>query len=382
MRVVVFPANSAWPSPGSPTGHATHGGIVLQIECLSELFESTRVVVPRAPRARPAGEMPFAGRNLSVVPLSTLPDPSLWRWLYLPVWLMRNGVRLVAEIAAADAVMIHVPGAISMVALVGALLFRKPLLVRYIVDWSARGTLVDRFEQWLLERYAGGTRVILATGEGDQPPSARNRAIRWTFATTMSEDELARSAPRELPSPDAARLIIVARQEIGKGTDIVLQSLVLLRDEWPQMVLDVVGDGAALPGFRALAEELGVADHVRFHGQVTHQEVLRRLGAAHVFCLPTVSEAFCKAVVEALACGLPVVTTAVGVLPRLVGNRCGVLLEQRTPEQLAAAIRHCLSDPARYRQMSINATAAARRYSLERWRDSIREMLRSAWELR
>lgn len=381
MRVVVFPANSCWPSSTSPTGYATNGGIVLQIGALSALFEATRVVVPRAPSARPAGEMPFEGRNLSVVPLSTLPDASLRRWCFLPFWLARNAKRLRAEMAAADAVVIHVPGAISLVALVWALVARKPLLVRHLINWSEPRTLVDRFEKWLLERYAGGTRVILATGEHEEPPSARNRHIRWTFATTMSGEELEGSAPRVLPRPDDVRLIIVARQEVTKGTDVVLRSLVLLRDEWPQMALDVVGDGAALAAFRQLATDLGVAGRVCFHGQVTHREVLRLLRNAHVYCLPTVSESFGKTVVEAMACGLPVVTTSAGVFPRLIGDRCGVVLEQRTPEHLAAGVRYCLADPSRYRQMSAAALAAAHGYSLERWRDTIREILGPAWGL-
>jgi glycosyltransferase involved in cell wall biosynthesis len=379
MHLVVFPANSCWPSAKSATGYATHGGIVLQIGSLSELFEATRVVVPTSPSAKHSGEMPFKGHNISVVPLTSLPNASLWRWLALPFWLTRNGVRLIAEIATADAILVHVPGVIGTVALLFALVSRKPLLVRHIINWSEPRTFVDRFEKKLLEKYAGGKRVILATGESDEPPSGRNPNIRWIFATTISEEDLDASSLRELPRSEEVRLIIVARQEVTKGTDLVLQSLFLMRDDLPNMALDVVGDGSALPGFRKLAKDLGLAERVCFHGQVNHSEVLRLLRRAHVYCLPTVSEAFAKTVVEALACGLPVVTTAVSVFPRLIDNRCGVVLQQRTPEHLAAAIRHCLADPSRYRQMSIEATAAARRYSLERWRDTIREIVECAW---
>ncbi len=380
MRLVVFPANSCWPSATSATGYATHGGIVLQIGSLSELFEATRVVVPRSPSAKHSGEMPFNGHNLSVVPLTPLPDASLWRWLALPFWLTRNGVRLITEIVTADAILVHVPGVISIVALSFSLVSRKPLLVRHIISWSEPRTFVDRFEKRLLEKYAGGKRVILATGEGDEPPSGRNPNIRWVFTTTISEEELDASSVRELPRPEEVRLIIVARQEVTKGTDLVLRSLSLLRDDLPTVALDVVGDGSALPGFRKLASDLGLADRVCFHGQANHSEVLRLLARAHVYCLPTMTEAFGKTVVEALACGLPVVTTAVGVFPKLIDDRCGVVLQQRTPEHLAAAIRHCLADPSRYQRMSIEATAAARKYSLERWRDTIREILESAWE--
>lgn len=379
MRLAVFPHNTCWPSSQSPTGYATDGGIVLQIGALSELFEATRVIMLRSPSGERSGEMPIKGHDLSVVPLRPLPRPPVWRRLLLPLWLLRNGARVVREMAAADAVCAVIPGEIGTVVLVLALILRKPLLVRYIIDRSKPRTFVDRLEWRLLERFAGGKNVVLATGEGDKPPSARNPNIRWIFSTTLSEAELAHACPRVLPSSQAIRLIIVARQEVSKGTDLLLQALSLVRSELPHISLDVVGEGSAMPMFRRFAEELGVEDCVHFYGQVDHASVLALLEAAHLYCLPTTGESFGKGVLEALACGLPVVTTAVSVFPRLIGTRCGVVLEERTIEELAAAIRYCLADPARYKGMSMEAIAAARSYSLERWRNTIGRMIEEAW---
>jgi glycosyltransferase involved in cell wall biosynthesis len=99
-----------------------------------------------------------------------------------------------------------------------------------------------------------------------------------------------------------------------------------------------------------------------------------------VFCFPTASsEGFPKVVLEALACGLPVVTTRVSALPELIGTGCGVLLDEVTPAAVAEGVRLCLSDGERYRAMSGAAVRTAREYSLERWRDSIGELLRAAW---
>ncbi len=281
---------------------------------------------------------------------------------------------------AADAVFALVPGEIGTLVLLLAFILRKPLLVRYIVAWSEPRTLVDRLEQRLLERFAGGKNVILATGESDESPSPRNPNIRWIFSPTLSEEELAANAtPRALPGSEELRLIIVSRQEVAKGTDLLLQSLPFIVRDLSGIRLDVVGEGSALPKFRELAKELGMEDRVRFHGQVDHAEVLALLQGAHLYCLPTMGESFGKTVLEALACGLPVVTTAVSVFPRLISTRCGVVIDQRTPVHLAAAIRHCLVDRDRYRRMSIEAIAAARFYSLERWRDTIRGMLEEAW---
>jgi glycosyltransferase involved in cell wall biosynthesis len=84
-------------------------------------------------------------------------------------------------------------------------------------------------------------------------------------------------------------------------------------------------------------------------------------------------------VLEALACGLPVVTTRVSVLPLLIGQGCGVLLNEATPGATAAAIRTCLSDPLRYEAMSQQAVKTAQSYSLESWRDTIGDLLQAEW---
>jgi len=281
MRLAVFPHNVCWPSPRSPSGFATHGGIVLQIGCLSELFGATRVVMSCVPPAARAGEMPVTGRNLEVVPLRPLPRSRAWRLLAWPFWMARSGVRVAREMMAADAVFALVPGEIGTLVLLLALVLRRPLLVRYIIDWSAPRSIVDRVERWLLERFAGGRNVFLITGDGAAPPSARNRHLRWTFSTTLSEEDLVAGAvPRALPRSGPLQLVIVARQELAKGTDILMRSLPLLSPELGRVELAVVGEGSALPGFRALARELGLEDRVRFHGQVDHAQVLALLRAA------------------------------------------------------------------------------------------------------
>jgi hypothetical protein len=63
----------------------------------------------------------------------------------------------------------------------------------------------------------------------------------------------------------------------------------------------------------------------------------------------------------------------------LMGQGCGVILQESTPEGFAAAVRDCLSDSARYRAMSLAALRKAQRYSLERSREIIRERLEQAW---
>jgi glycosyltransferase involved in cell wall biosynthesis len=215
--------------------------------------------------------------------------------------------------------------------------------------------------------------MMLVTGGALEPPSERNPNLQWIFSTSLSEEEMRaiRKPPRKISS-GSLRLVIACRQEREKGVGAAIESLSLLRQEFPGITLDVLGDGKALPEFKRLAKHLGLDERIRFHGNVHHDEVIRQLQAADLFCYPTsASEGFPKVVLEALACGLPVITTQVSVLPHLLRNGCGLVMKEATPKALAQAVRHCLKDVEGYRRMSLLATETARQYSLERWRDTI-----------
>ena len=124
----------------------------------------------------------------------------------------------------------------------------------------------------------------------------------------------------------------------------------------------------------------GVAERVHFVGKLSHDQVMLRLCDAHLFVFPTTSsDGFPKAVLEGLASGLPVVATRVSVLPQLLENGCGVLINAASPEAVARGVEQALTDPVQYQAMSQRAVETARQFSLEAWRDTIGEYLANAW---
>lgn len=379
MRLVVFSHKRCWRSPDGLV--TTDGGFAFQMKAIAELFDETLVVVPCMSSAANAGAASLHGHGLSVVPLSPLAGEDWHRKLAFPWWLLRNAPSLWTAIKQADAVHTPIPGDIGTLGMVLAWLWRKPLFVRHCGNWLKQVTIAERFVKWFMERYAGGRNVMLATGGALEPPSRRNPANDWIFSTALTEEELTRLDRERGPlAPGRARLIIACRQVREKGTGLVVESLPWLLESFPRAHLDVVGDGDDLAAFKDLAFKLKVDGCVTFHGNVAHTTLLALLQDADLFCYPTsASEGFPKVVLEALACGLPVVTTRVSVLPHLIGTGCGQILNGVAPDAIALAVKSCLSSPERYRAMSRQATITARQYSLERWRDAIGARLASAW---
>lgn len=380
MRCAVISHKRCWPASSSASAYATNGGFPFQIRALSELFDSTVLMVPRSPAPGSTEGILLTGHNLSVIPLTPPPPAGRTRSIALLLWLLKNGRPLIREIRKADAVHALIPGDVGTIGMILAVALRKPLFVRHCGNWLVQETRAEAFFKWFMIRFAGGRNVMLATGGAADQPSQRNEAIQWTFATTLTQRELAAYGATRRPRERRRRLIIVCRQESRKGTAIVIESLRAIHQDLPDATLDVVGAGTQLEHFKDLATRLQVIGWVRFHGQVGHARVLELLAQSDLFCYPTTCpEGFPKAVLEALACGVPVITTPISVLPSIVRQGCGVLLDEVTPLALARAVREVLRDEKRYRGMSERAVQVAAQYSLERWQASVGVSLRQAW---
>ncbi len=151
---------------------------------------------------------------------------------------------------------------------------------------------------------------------------------------------------RILPDVRAARsgppmLLTVGALIPRKGQDLVIRALPLL----PGVHYQLAGSGEAEASYRALADELGVAERVHFLGPVANADLPALYNAADAFVLPSVSEGLANAWVEALACGTPIVVSAAGGAAELVRSEKAGYVVARTPQALAEAIGRLLAAP-------------------------------------
>ncbi|MCU0269898.1 MAG: glycosyltransferase [Acidimicrobiales bacterium] len=376
---MVVSHKECWRSPDSATGWATDGGFALQMAALAPLFEELRVCVPEVPR-RAVGEVAFLPPIL-IDPLPTLEGDGWRRRVATVAWLARALPQIDRAVRRADLVHAPIPGDVGSLGMALAVAHRRPLFVRHCGNWFVRRTRAEQAWPWFMAWRAGRGDVMLATGGADAPPHPDHPGIAWIFSSSLTGAELAAVPERtSAPTGGAVRLAIACRQDERKGTGIAIRALAELRRELDGVTLDVLGSGPDLEAFRALADELGVAGAVTFHGQVGHGDVLAVLRAADLFVFPTrASEGFPKAVLEALACGLPVVTTPVSVLPTLLRDGGGIVVPEADPNLVADAVRALAMDADRYLAASQQAREIASRYTLEAWRDEIGCRLHDAY---
>lgn len=162
--------------------------------------------------------------------------------------------------------------------------------------------------------------------------------------------------------PRSKLLLFVGRFEGQKDPLLLLEAVRRLNGQTGQAVLILIGAGSLEGSMRAFIRDQGLSKSVRILGPQPQWEIARWMNVADCLCLSSAFEGMPRVVVEALHCGLPVVSTDVGEVRRFFRDqRIGRLVTTRSPEAFSAAIAGLLSqepDRAACQQQTASYTAA------------------------
>ena len=138
-------------------------------------------------------------------------------------------------------------------------------------------------------------------------------------------------------------ITFVGRLDYMKGVHVLLQAFQLLKQKNSDACLQIIGNGPEREPLKKMAQEFGISDSVVFCGEV--QDVAPRLQQSAALVLPSLSEGLSNVVLEAMACGLPVVATRAGGTVDLINDGVsGILVEPERADTLCEALYQILSD--------------------------------------
>jgi glycosyltransferase involved in cell wall biosynthesis len=162
------------------------------------------------------------------------------------------------------------------------------------------------------------------------------------------------------------RILYVGRLSPVKGVQYLIRAMKQVHDTIPDARLIIIGSGRERGMLEALSTELGIQEYVQFRGEVPHESVLSFMQQADVFVLPSLSEGFPMVIVEALACGLPVVGSRVGGMPEIITDGTnGYLVEAKDVRALAEKILFLLHDEKLRKKISDNNKELVKKYTWE-----------------
>jgi len=378
MRVCVVSSKECWQEEDG--SWRSFGGFPLQMDAIRSLFGEMTLLVVRGAR-RPGG-IPLPPAR--VVPLRKPMGTGWKRKLSVIAATPYYLFLLLRHSRDADVVHVPLPGDIPLVALLAALGTRRRVLGRYASSWetTSRTTLMNRVTKGLMRRVAGGRNVMLATGVGTGEPAP---GMRWLFATAIGTAEVRSVHPDlERPPREPLRLIYAGRLSSEKGVEYLVNSIRLLREIDPRLVsLTVAGDGPRRDWMMSRLRESGCEEIVRFAGLLDRGGLLRELLQSDLCVLPSLTESFCKARLDAMLCGVPVLTTEVGFGRTIVGEdgERGWIIPAADANAIAASIARIVRDTRDWPALRARCHSYVTSMTLEEWTRKIGEICAAQWNM-
>ena len=278
----------------------------------------------------------------------------------LPWWLLPQ---VATRLSEAGVSLVHCHFAWSGATAAACL---SPLLA---TPWTMTVHAKDIFvKQRNLGRKLGSADLVITVSDYNRRwLSARFATARPIEVLTCGIKAVARP-----PSEPTVDVVTVARLVPKKGVDVLIRAVSILRQSGQFLSVEIVGDGPLRTELEALAEATGVADGVRFLGDLPHREALQRIAQARVFCLPCRvgpdgdRDAAPTVLIEAMMRGVPVVSsTAVGI-GEFIDDSCGILTAPDDAAGTALAISRIVNDPELASRLgTAGASRARERFDVE-----------------
>jgi glycosyltransferase involved in cell wall biosynthesis len=253
-------------------------------------------------------------------------------------------------------------------AIVVARMRRIPVVINY------RGGEADAF----LARSRAAVRLTMDRADAIAVPSAYLHEVlaRHGVASRIVANivDPARFAPKARDGAVSGSCHVVVARNLEALYDVAsaLRAIALVRQTVPGAQLSVAGSGPELDTLRALARELDIEDAVTFTGRLDREEMAALYRHADLMLNPSRVDNLPNSVLEALACGLPVVTTNVGGVPYVVAHeKTAILVDPGNYEAMARAIVRLRSEPQLAQSLVEAGLAEVQRYSWPRVREAL-----------
>jgi glycosyltransferase involved in cell wall biosynthesis len=277
----------------------------------------------------------------------------------------RRRLRRIISVERPDVIVAHAPVA-GMIDVVVGRTKQIPFVVTYHFASMVKGRrlpdmLVRCYEKVLLPRAFCKARAIICASSFVQrsaliaPYSYKSTVITPSVDTVFFRPQL-----QKVPGHRVMHVGGLKTGEWHKGLDISLRVIAELKQKYSDVHLTVVGDGDNQACYETLAEELGIASEVEFTGRLGGETLVSAYQSSDVLIMPSRKEPFGMVLLEAMACGIPVVASAVEGIPDVVDDgEGGFLVEPEDIGGFARRINNLFGDPTLYIRCCENARRVA-----------------------
>lgn len=160
------------------------------------------------------------------------------------------------------------------------------------------------------------------------------------------------------------RLVCIANLIPAKGIQYLIEAISLLKRQSTSFTLDIIGEGEYRSHLQNMINQSGLQDSVKLKGRYTPEQIERELPGYDALVLPSLRESFGIVLIEAMACGLPVLATRCGGPEQIVTAETGVLVAPGSSEELAKGLKELDAKWSSYDSVAIRGWAESK-YSVD-----------------
>lgn len=320
-------------------------------------------------------DLPYIHPLLSISPV---PEFDLLSWSSRVKTLLKiPGIffKSIQEMTTADHIHLRCPGNMGLVGSIAQIFFpRKIKTAKYAGNWDPKSSqpFTYRLQRSLLENdFLSRNIQVLVYGDW----KSKSKNLKPFFTATYSKSLATPILPRDLTADSLIRLIFVGSLHQGKNPLLSVKAAHSLHLSGIQVQLDLFGEGEERSSIQNYIDDYQLHDMVFLHGNVTSQALIDAYSKAHFLLFASESEGWPKAVAESMFWACLPITTAVSCVPDMLGyGQRGVLVTAQA-EEMARAVKDCVADPSRYRDLCLAARDWSRIFTLEKFEEEIKFLI-------
>ncbi|WP_009631385.1 glycosyltransferase [Synechocystis sp. PCC 7509] len=188
--------------------------------------------------------------------------------------------------------------------------------------------------------------------------------------------------PRYFPNDGKVKIATTGRLVEKKGIEYALRGIAKIANTYPNLEYNILGDGELKEHFEKLIAELNISSVVKLHGWKHQREIIEILDVCHIFVAPSVTgvdgnqDAPINTLKEAMAMGMPVISTLHGGIPELVEDgKSGFLVPEKDGDAIASKLIYLIEHPQIWEQMGkIGRSRVAEKYDMNKLNDELVEV--------
>ena len=174
------------------------------------------------------------------------------------------------------------------------------------------------------------------------------------------------------------KIIFIGQLTYLKGVQYLIKSVAELKKQYSDINLTIIGDGDYKKDLQDLIKKKNLQDRCFFKGSVDQSEIINEMENSLVLVLPSLTEGLPRVIIEAMACGLPVIGTKVGGIPELIAdNENGFLISPKNSDELEEKIKYFLENKEKAMSMGgLGKKYILENFSTEKYINNYQQMIK------